>query len=62
MLLSPRIKKLKSTTSDVNFAQYEGKQIHLPDAYPPDLAQMTYRREHIFWGRGSIRYITNEIG
>ncbi|MBI0552069.1 HNH endonuclease [Pectobacterium parmentieri] len=52
MLLSPRIKKLKSTISDVNFAQYEGKQIHLPDAYPPDLSQMAYHREHIFLGQG----------
>ncbi|AOR63680.1 HNH endonuclease [Pectobacterium wasabiae] len=52
MILSPRIKKLKSTISDVNFAQYEGKQIHLPDAYPPDLSQMAYHREHIFLVRG----------
>lgn len=52
MLLSPRIKKLKSAISDINFAQYEGKQIHLPDAYPPDLSQMAYHREHIFLGRG----------
>lgn len=52
MLLSPRIKKLKSAISDVNFAQYEGKQIHVPDTYPPDLAQMAFHREHIFWAQG----------
>ncbi|WP_113626403.1 HNH endonuclease [Pectobacterium peruviense] len=51
MLLSTRIKKLKSAISDVNFAQYEGKQIYLPDAYPPDLSQMAYHREHIFLGQ-----------
>ncbi|MFJ5509889.1 HNH endonuclease [Pectobacterium jejuense] len=52
MLLSPRIKKLKSAISDVNFAQYEGKQIHVPDTYPPNLSQMAYHREHIFLERG----------
>ncbi|WP_323635678.1 HNH endonuclease [Pectobacterium polaris] len=52
MLLSPRIKKLKSAISDVNFAQYEGKQIHVPNTYSPNLSQMAYHREHIFLGRG----------
>ncbi|KHS74680.1 restriction endonuclease [Pectobacterium brasiliense] len=52
MLLSPRIKKLKSAISDINFAQYEGKQIHVPDTYPPNLSQMAFHREHIFLARG----------
>ncbi|MFP9470737.1 HNH endonuclease [Pectobacterium brasiliense] len=52
MLLSPRIKKLKSAISDVNFAQYEGKQIHVPDTYPPNLSQMAFHREHIFLAQG----------
>ncbi|MEQ9874125.1 HNH endonuclease [Pectobacterium brasiliense] len=52
MLLSPRIKKLKSAISDVTFAQYEGKQIHVPDTYPPNLSQIAFHREHIFLARG----------
>lgn len=52
MLLSPRIKKLKSTISELNFVQYEGQPIRLPDQYPPDMSQMAYHREHIFLGRG----------
>ncbi|WJY14620.1 HNH endonuclease [Pectobacteriaceae bacterium CE90] len=52
LMLSPRIKKLKSPISESNFAQYEGLPIRLPDQYPPDMSQMTYHREHIFLGKG----------
>lgn len=52
MLLSPRIKKLKSPISELHFAQYEGRPIRLPEQYPPDMSQMAYHRQHIFLSKG----------
>ncbi len=48
MLLSPQIKKLKSTIYIENFANYEGKKLRLPCRYPPDISQLKYHRNKIF--------------
>jgi putative restriction endonuclease len=48
LVLSPQIKKLKSSISDVNFTQYEGRKLRLPISYPPDAQQLAYHRQHIF--------------
>lgn len=52
LVLSPRIKKLKSAISDLNFAQYEGKTIRSSKSYPPDAQQLAYHRQHIFLSKG----------
>lgn len=48
MVLSPQIKKLKSSISEENFAKYEGKRLRLPVRYLPDDKQLAYHRENIF--------------
>lgn len=48
MVISPQIKKLKSTIYTDNFEKYEGKKLRLPISYPPDQGQLTYHRKHIY--------------
>lgn len=48
LVLSPRIKQLKSAVSEDNFAKYEGRALRLPIDYPPDASQLAYHRQHIF--------------
>ncbi|QOL13124.1 HNH endonuclease [Dickeya dianthicola] len=50
LLLSPRIKTLKSDIIQSQFEQYEGKSLHLPKAekYAPKLAHIQHHRANIF--------------
>ncbi|ARB83696.1 MULTISPECIES: HNH endonuclease [Yersinia] len=48
MVLSPLIKKLKSSISEDNFAKYEGRKLRLPVKFSPDEGQMAYHRQNIF--------------
>lgn len=48
LVLSPRIKQLKSVMSEENFAKYEGHALRLPIDFPPDASQLAYHRQHIF--------------
>lgn len=48
LVLSPRIKRLKSTASEENFARYEGRTLRLPLEYHPDAGQLAYHRQNIF--------------
>ncbi|EEP92708.1 HNH endonuclease [Yersinia kristensenii] len=48
MVLSPQIKKLKSSISEENFAKYEGRKLRLPVQFFPDEGQMAYHRQNIF--------------
>lgn len=48
LVLSPRIKKLKSTIIEVNFIKYEGHKLRLPTKFPPDGSQLNYHRQNIF--------------
>ncbi|CNH33272.1 HNH endonuclease [Yersinia pekkanenii] len=48
MVLSPQIKKLKSSISEDNFAKYEGRKLRLPIKFIPDEGQMAYHRQNIF--------------
>ncbi|MDA5546003.1 HNH endonuclease [Yersinia rochesterensis] len=48
MVLSPQIKKLKSSISEENFAKYEGRKLRLPIQFFPDEGQMAYHRQNIF--------------
>ncbi|MCW2473975.1 MULTISPECIES: HNH endonuclease [unclassified Symbiopectobacterium] len=48
LVLSPRIKQLKSAASEQSFAKYEGHALRLPIAFPPDVSQLAYHRQHIF--------------
>lgn len=48
MVLSPQIKKLKSSISEENFVKYEGRKLRLPVQFFPDEGQMAYHRQNIF--------------
>ncbi|MCW2479361.1 HNH endonuclease [Candidatus Symbiopectobacterium sp. NZEC135] len=48
LVLSPRIKQLKSAVSEDSFAKYEGHTLRPPIAFPPDVNQLAYHRTHIF--------------
>lgn len=48
LVLSPRLKQLKSAISEENFAKYEGRRLRLPIDFPPDARQLAYHRQNIF--------------
>ncbi|RNM25497.1 HNH endonuclease [Dickeya undicola] len=50
LLLSPRIKVLKSDIIQSQFEQYEGKPLHLPkeEKHAPKLAHIQHHRDNIF--------------
>ncbi|VEI16107.1 Uncharacterised protein [Serratia plymuthica] len=48
LVLSPQLKKLKSSIYVDNFEKYEGKKLRLPLSYPPEQNHMAYHRERIF--------------
>lgn len=52
LVLSPRLKQLKSVISEENFAKYEGHRLRLPIGFPPDASQLAYHRQNIFIANG----------
>lgn len=54
MVLSPRIKMLKSSISKENFAKYEGRMLRIPVDFPPDAEQLAYHRQNIFLGNHDL--------
>lgn len=50
LVLSPQLKKLKSSIYVDNFEKYEGQKIRLPLVYPPDNKHLAYHRDNLFIG------------
>lgn len=50
LVLSPQLKKLKSSVYVDNFEKYEGKKLRLPLIYHPDNKHLAYHRDNIFIG------------
>lgn len=50
LVLSPQLKKLKSSIYVDNFEDYEGKKLRLPLSYHPDRKHLAYHRDNIFIG------------
>ncbi|MDK1704637.1 HNH endonuclease signature motif containing protein [Serratia rubidaea] len=50
LMLSPQLKKLKSSAYRDNFEKYEGQAIRMPTSSPPNAEHMAYHRKNIFLG------------
>ncbi|MFG0427392.1 HNH endonuclease [Serratia liquefaciens] len=50
LVLSPQLKKSKSSVYVDNFEKYEGKKLRLPLSYHPDNQHLAYHRNNIFLG------------
>jgi len=48
LVLSPQLKKLKSSIYVDNFEKYEGKKLRLPLSYLPNKISLDYHRKYIF--------------
>ncbi|WAT00248.1 HNH endonuclease [Rouxiella chamberiensis] len=54
LVLSPKIKRLKSAISQENFHKYEGNKIRSPKNFFPDPSQLAFHREKIFDKKSEI--------